>query len=371
MSARRFLLVLALGLGAATATAEPAFLSRQYTRCTSCHYSPTGGGLLTSYGRSLSREELSTFGRTRDPGSPGREQQFLFGALGDNLGPVGVGIDLRPSHLRVDASGFSSTRSFLMNAELVAALQHGGFTLYGSVARQPRGDEERVASFEHWIGYKTPSGFGARAGRFLPAYGVKLADHTSVNRAALDLDNDRQVYALELSFTGDRHLVQVSAGPGFADSIDEASERAFTLTGRWQFDLRPRVVLAASGLYREASETAPEEGATGLAVGFAPTSRLSLWTQADVRFREGSPGEPGYTLLADAGLEVYRGVWLKLTPQLRTDHGDASSGLLRLALGLNLLPRTHWNALVSYYRDRDRRTDRTSDTLLLQLNLYL
>lgn len=165
--------------------------------------------------------------------------------------------------------------------------------------------------------------------------------------------------------------MQVSAGPGFADSIDEASERAFTLTGRWQFDLRPRVVLAASGLHREASETAPEEGATGLAAGFAPTSRLSLWTQADVRFREGSPGEPGYTLLADAGLEVYRGVWLKLTPQLRTDHGDASSGLLRLALGLNLLPRTHWNALVSYYRDRDRRTDRTSDTLLLQLNLYL
>ena len=52
------------------AAAEPIFLSRQYTRCTNCHYSPTGGGLLTPYGRSLSREELSTFGASRWRGHP-------------------------------------------------------------------------------------------------------------------------------------------------------------------------------------------------------------------------------------------------------------------------------------------------------------
>ena len=95
------LLLSALGLvaGQSRATAEPVFLSRQYTRCPNCHFSPTGGGLLTPYGRSLSREELSTFGASRASGSPGREQEFLFGAAGDALRPVSVGIDLRPSHL--------------------------------------------------------------------------------------------------------------------------------------------------------------------------------------------------------------------------------------------------------------------------------
>ena len=44
---------LALLLGATGVGAEPMFLSKQYNRCTSCHYSPTGGGLLTPYGRSL------------------------------------------------------------------------------------------------------------------------------------------------------------------------------------------------------------------------------------------------------------------------------------------------------------------------------
>ena len=38
-----------LALCATMASAEPKFLSKQYPRCTSCHYSPTGGGLLTTY----------------------------------------------------------------------------------------------------------------------------------------------------------------------------------------------------------------------------------------------------------------------------------------------------------------------------------
>ena len=38
---------------AGRADAEPMFLSKQYTRCTACHYSQTGGGLLTPYGRLL------------------------------------------------------------------------------------------------------------------------------------------------------------------------------------------------------------------------------------------------------------------------------------------------------------------------------
>jgi len=367
------LLLSALGLvaGQSRATAEPVFLSRQYTRCTNCHFSPTGGGLLTPYGRSLSREELSTFGASRASGSPGREQEFLFGAAGDALRPVSVGIDLRPSHLDVDSPGYSSTRDFLMNADLTAAMQRGAWTFYAQVGRQPRGEDARVASFEHWVSFKTERGLGVRAGRFIPAYGVKVADHTAFSRASLDLDNDEQVYGLELSFTGSRHLVQVSAGPGYADAVDDEGRRAFTATGRWQFDLRPRVVLVASGLYRDASDLDPRSGATGLALSIAPTSRLTLWTQADARFREGTSGQPAYTLLADAAFEVYRGVWVKFSPQLRTAFGHASAGVVRLNFGLNLLPRTHWNVVLSYYHDRDRQADRSTKALLLQLHLYL
>jgi len=366
------LTALLLAASASPALAEPIFLSRQYSRCTNCHYSPTGGGLLTPYGRSLSREELSTFGRSRDPEQPGREQEFLFGVFGKALGPLSLGVDLRPSHLEFDAPGSESSRDLLMNADVTAALRHGGWTFYAELGRQPRGDDAQVKSFEHWVAYERESGLGLRAGRFIPAYGIKLADHTSYTRSFNRLDNDDQVYALELSFNGGRHLVQASLGPGFADSVDDSELRAFTATARWQFDLRPNATLVASGLYRDASELEPKRGSLGLAAGFAPTPRLTLFVQGDARLRDQPSGNgTAYTLLAEADLELYRGVWLRFSPQLATEYGDTSGGVARLAFGLNLLPRTHWNVVLSYYHDRVRANDITVKTFLAQLHLYL
>jgi len=168
-AAQARLAALLLLAGAAPALAEPVFLSRQYARCTTCHYSPTGGGLLTPYGRSLSREELSTFGKSHAAGSPGREQEFLFGVLGGALGPLSLGIDLRPSHLAFDSDGFESSRNLLMNADVSAALRHGGFTFYAELGRQPRGagirsDESRRSEREAARGERLADAKRKRAG---------------------------------------------------------------------------------------------------------------------------------------------------------------------------------------------------------------
>lgn len=386
MSARRRALLLALAFlafGAERLAAEPTFLSRQYARCTNCHFSPTGGGLLTPYGRALSREELSTWGASAPAKPPGREHEFAYGLLGDALGPVSLGISLRPSHLDVEvpALGVSTTRNFLMNADVTAAARFGGWTLFAELGRQPRGDDERIASFEHWVGYyDEETGLGGRVGRFLPAYGVRFADHTSFNRSTLSLDNDDQVYGVELSYSGPRHLVQVTLGPGKADGLTEDDgSSAFTASARWQYDLRPRLALVASGLYRDASDVEERNGATGLAVGWAPTSRLTLWVQGDARFRSSpedagtgaQPGGTAHTLMGEAAFEAFRGVWLKFSPQLRTEFGEGPAGINRMAFGLSLLPRTHWNIVLNYYRDESRRTGRTTKTFLAQLHLYL
>lgn len=44
---------------------------------------------------------------------------------------------------------------------------------------------------------------------------------------------------------------------------------------------------------------------------------------------------------------------------------------LRAAFEANLLPRPHFNADISFYRDRDDSTHVTSNTTFLQLHLYL
>ena len=89
---------------AGRAGAEPRFLSKQYNRCSSCHYSATGGGLLTPYGRSLSGQELSTTKRVATPsaaeGTVSGEEAFLYDALGQALGPVQLGNRTRASNWR-------------------------------------------------------------------------------------------------------------------------------------------------------------------------------------------------------------------------------------------------------------------------------
>lgn len=363
-------LALAASLATGLAHAEPMFLARQYTRCSTCHFSAAGGGLLTPYGRSLSREELSTTGRGTRGGA--REHEFLFGALGEGSGPVSLGIDLRPSRFDVDFVGGSLERNLLMNAELQAAYAKGSWTLYASLGRQPLGSGTKVDSFEHWVGYQGAKGFGVRAGRFLPAYGVRLSDHTAFTRRGLGFDTFDQLYALELSHASERHLLQLSLGPGRADSIlNDDGRRAFTATGRFQLDLSPRASVVLSGLMRDDAPRRPRNGSAGAALGFAPARRLSVWSEGNAQFQKGSSGAPAYTLLNETSFEAYRGVWLSFSPQLRTQLGRSSAGVVRTELGLSLLPRTHWNLRVAYYRDRDRVSDRVTRTWLAQLHLYL
>ena len=361
---------------ASLADAEPMFLSKQYTRCTTCHFSPTGGGLLTPYGRSLSRQELSTTGRKPDQGPGpqplGREESFLWGAFGTQSGPLSVGIDLRPAHLGIDVDGQTTSQDFFMTADLLAAFRANGWTAYGEVGREPLPTGAKIDSYEYWVEHESEGGFGIRVGRFLPAYGVRFADHTAYTRANFGLDVYDQVYGVEVSQSWAHRLLQVSLGPGYADSVlHDDGRRAFTATARFQADLSPRSVLVVSGLFRDSSQLVPMNGAGGVAYGFAPISRLSIWSEGDVQLQQNTPGAPAYTLLNETAFEVVRGLWLKVSPQIHTNYGDASGGFVRLAVEADLLPRTHWNVDISYYHDRNRTSDLVIKTWLAQLHLYL
>lgn len=376
--ARLVLAVAALGgWGAHPASAEPTFLSKQYPRCTACHYSAAGGGLLTPYGRSLSREEISTFGRQGTSvvpaaGSTAREEGFLFGALSSES-PLQLGLDVRPSHLDVDLPGRAiADRNFLMNLDLQAAWRRDRWTAYGTVGRSPTRGGGELVSYEHWVARQVTDAVSVRGGRFLPAYGVRFADHTSFTRARLDLAQDDQVYGIELGVSTDRTLLQVSAGPGRAESlIADDGRQAFTTSARLQVDLSPRMVLVASTLHRGTSETAPRSTGTGLSFGYAPAPWLTTWTHADVQFQRLDASGRAYIFANQTSVEALRGVWLRISPQLRWTDTDPRSETRRMVYGLDFYPRTHWHVNLSYYRDRRPFADRSSRTLLAQLHLYL
>ena len=373
----RVVMAAALALTAATATttaAEPRFLSKQYTRCTTCHVSPTGGGLLSAYGRSLSHRELSTTGAPpaaagdAEP-KPG-EESFLWGALGEALGPVHMGVNLRPSHLRYDFAGFSSDRNLLMTADVQAAVRVNEWVVFGQVGRELEEDGFTLDSSEYWAGFQPEEGVGFRGGRFLPAYGVRFADHTSYNRSFLGLAQYDQILGVEVSHSHGRYLTQVAAGGRAEPLFDDDGREAFMAAGRVQADLGARTTLVGSALFRAESDVEPSGGAAGVAFGYAPMSRLTTWTQVDSVFREGS-GPTSYVLVNETSFEVYKGLWAVVTPQARVGGGGAVPDVLRFGVGGVFLPRTHFNVNVHYYRDRNKTSEITTQILLLQLHLYL
>jgi hypothetical protein len=101
----------------------------------------------------------------------------------------------------------------------------------------------------------------------------------------------------------------------------------------------------------------------------APTRRISTWTQVDANLQTKAQGGHSWVVLNETAVEAYRGIWLKVSPQLRTSGADGFSTMRRLELAADLLPRTHWNVNVAYYRDRAFGV--TTTTLLMQLHLYL
>jgi hypothetical protein len=363
-------------LAAVPAAAEPMFLSKQYNRCSACHYSPSGGGLLTSYGRALSGQEISTFRRSAPAASPegtvSGEEAFLYGALGDRLGPVALGISLRPSYLHYEFGTFSDSRRLLMNADLSGAFRNELLTIYGEVGRKPAIGTESAEPYsrEHWVSIGGERGLSVRGGRFLPAYGVHFADHTILTRRDLGFDMHDQVYGVEVSHATDLSLLQVSLSPGRAESIvDDDGRRAFTAAGRFQRDLGPTLVVVGSGLFRNESDAQPRSGVVGGALGVAPLPRLTIWTEGDAHIRDGGLGT-SFVFANETSWEVARGVWLKVSPQGRTGT-DVVPGLFRWSAGASLFPRTHWNVGLTFYRDKVENAASAVETFLAQLHLYL
>jgi len=161
--------------GLHAAHAYPQYqLSRDQT-CTSCHQSPAGGGLLDENGLAVAE---STSARS---GSAG----FLYGAI-EPPGWLSLGGDLRGAAGVVNP-GKLGAAAYPMQAEVYASAGGDGFTLEltgGLRSPQDSGSALHVLwSREHYVMWRqhpgSPFGLYVRAGRFMPVFGLRLAEHVA------------------------------------------------------------------------------------------------------------------------------------------------------------------------------------------------
>lgn len=92
--------------------AFPELTREGYQHCNSCHASPNGGGVLTQYGRGLSKDLLSTWGTDE-------EVPFLY--LLKTPEWLDMGGDVRMIETLMDTAQFEQAQFILMQADVEAA----------------------------------------------------------------------------------------------------------------------------------------------------------------------------------------------------------------------------------------------------------
>jgi hypothetical protein len=202
-------LLLALLAPPRRAVAYPQFqLSSGTVRCSQCHYSPTGGTLITQWGRDESAETISM----------GGNGGFLHGAV-SLPSWLALGADVRLAAIRNDVGGPEAPEvaAFPMQFDVYGRLAYDAFSLNltlgdrgvvrptdPSIGGRLSDTTARVVSREHYLMWR-PSASGAyvRLGRFDAPYGIHFAEHIYFVRRYTGFDLYEETYNVSGGYLGE------------------------------------------------------------------------------------------------------------------------------------------------------------------------
>src|SRR5262249_53895597 len=180
------------------ARAYPWMIRHGYSGCGVCHIDPSGGGLLTSYGRAQSDLLLATrwSGEKAEEASPTADFGFGLFKLPDwlllDFSYRGGGLFARApthAHSRQQITTPNDQRWGPMVADPRAGLRIGRFRASGAIGWLPYAaspisvtskDENNVVAREFWAGWELGDEAGlVRAGRINLPFGLRNVEHTA------------------------------------------------------------------------------------------------------------------------------------------------------------------------------------------------
>ena len=394
-------LLMAVLVWTSSASAYPWMIRKGYTTCNVCHADPSGGGLLTTYGRALGVAEMTMKYKSGDD-DPGKAGNFLFGAF-DLPEPLLMGADFRSLGLLSFAGGKTTPRFILMQADLESQVSIGRFRMNGNLgfahegalkASITRGDsqqlQDRLVSRTFWMGVDIGNDNQVllRAGRLNLPYGIRNVDHTLYARKATRTDiNDGQQYGVAASVNFEKVRGEVMGIAGnFAIRPDAYRERGYS--AYLEYSPSTKVAVGASSLITHAdldilSNKPTWRQAHGVFGRLALSKAVGLLGEADLLVASNPPANTalGTAAFVQLDMEPLQGLHFMVTGELKYDPQQK----LQVAPGSKLgASAGAWAGVWWFffphcdlridgiYRNEDNGAGRASvGTLLGQLHLYL
>jgi hypothetical protein len=324
------------------AQAYPELIRHGYVNCTSCHVSPSGGGVLTAYGRELSSEVLSTWGSETEK----KVADFITQPEWLNLGG-----DYRQVYFYVNNPLYEEGRTLFMQADIEAAFRVAEkWYIDGSFgyAENPRNQEisDSFLSRRHYVLYRPTNEFSIRAGRFFPNFGINTPNHSSLIRNLLGVNSPQrqtESYNFEGSYLGEVYNVYLTAILGRPDRINLKREKGASVVVSRAINEQAKVGVSYMHAVNETSRR--DIFGPFAMIGF--TEKLYLLSELD--FQNKDVGGFGFVTTNRLGYEIFKGFHVIGNQEYGRLSFDAPKGVNSVyGLGLWWWPRPHFEFSFEY-----------------------
>lgn len=200
----------------------PELTRYQYNNCIACHVSPSGGGVLTPYGRKLSQEVLSTWGTEKETGLL---QGLLDSETQEKLDKYFLaGGDLRSVQFHHEDQNVKEGRFIKMQSDLSLGFVNETWAVIAKIGAWLKQDV--------WVGnattfygmWKPKEELSVRIGRMVPQYGLFMMDHFAFVRNYLGFGLSSERDSLEIQWTGEESTYQITQSKQFGlDDLESAT----------------------------------------------------------------------------------------------------------------------------------------------------
>ena len=350
--------------------AFPENVRHGYFNCTACHVSPSGGGVLTPYGRSLSAELMSTWGSAKTSGffftdnenasiNPPwlRSNIFFRGVQTWRNSPVVEKAQFIP--MRGDFEGGVDTEKFAVIAALGFRARDNSST-----------NLNELFSRSHYLLYRISDNLNVRLGKFLFAFGLGGPDHITATRRGLGWDQGSESYNLEVSFLGEKSNTIITAISNVPQEKGVTKDGGFSVTQNFLLREHSKVGI---NLY------SGEQGAYQRYV-YGPSWVLSfsdrLFLNSEVfgqskKLKDTGQTKNGYATYHRLNYQVVKGfVAFVQSDRSFLDNKTRETCLDTYGGGVQWLPYPHLE-VVSYYGKEKAYSQMATDFAWLMMHVYL